>query len=196
MADKQYEYFTLGLSKDPKVSVIDEFDGVSNPWELNEGVRMGDKFPPDVEATLDPERGSLLTDFLHNTDKVVPISEKACALFEAEGLGEELVEYLPFVLKNQKGRVVRKPQYCLANPLRKIDCLDRERSKFSTHDDGVEVITVTHLYLLKDKIPEDAKFFRLGEQPNYIIFRSDLLERIKEEGFTGLNLTAMGEKIW
>lgn len=196
MTDKQYEYFTLGLSKDPRVAVIDQFRGVSSPWELNEGVRMGDKFPPDVEATLDPERGSLLTDFLHNTDKVVPISEKARALFEAEGLGEELVEYLLFVLKNQKGRVVRKPQYCLANPLLKIDCLDRERSEFGTLKDGVRVTTIDYLYLLKDKIPEDAKFFRLGEQPNYIIYRSDLVERIREQGLSGLNLTAMGEEIW
>jgi hypothetical protein len=194
--DIQYNYFTLGLSNDPTAAVISDFDGVYDPWELNEGVRMKDKFPADVVATLKPDRGRRLTDFLHNVEKVVPISERVQIFFMDEGLDDRYVEYLPFILKNQRGRIVKDIHYCIANPLIKIDCIDRSKSKYSTYDDETDILSVSYMYLDKEKIPLKHKFFRLGEQPKYIIFRSDFIDRIKTAGFTGLNLTAMGEKIW
>ena len=195
MADGDYQYFTVGRSKDAKVAVIDEFEGIEDPWDLKSGVQMGARFGAQAEASLDPKRGSLLTDFLHNTDRVLPISNEMRSLFESEGLSEKEVEYLPFVLRNTRGRVVDEPRYCVANPLCIAACLDRDRSSISTFRDGVRIMSITKLCLVKDQIPEDFKLFRLEEQPKYILFRSDLVKAIEDAGLTGLNLTPEGGKL-
>jgi hypothetical protein len=193
---KGYDYsVSPGLQKDARVAVVDRIRGLTGLSALKTGVRMGENFPPTAEVTLKKDRGGLLTDFLFNNEKVVPISEKARAFFESEGLDDTLVEYLPFVLIGKNGRPMKNACYCVANPLRMVDCLDREKSDFTAHDDG-EVMFVDHLYVLPDEIPDDAIFFRLGEQPRYILFRSDFVQRIEQAGLTGLTLTPMGEEIW
>lgn len=50
------------------------------------------------------------------------------------------------------------------------------------------------MFLREEVIPEDAKFFCLGEQADRLIIRSDLVERLKAEGCTGLSLLAMGDE--
>jgi hypothetical protein len=188
-------YYVSALKRDPKWGLIEFLPGVNRAYRLKEGVRMGDDFPASVELAISPSSGNLIPDFIPNVNKQLMISEPVRKLFESEGLTDELVEYLPFILKNKKGRVVDAPRYCVANPLRKINCLDRKRSKYAARDDGVTIVVMEVLHLLEESIPADAKLFRLGELPSMILLRSDLADRIREANFIGLMLRSPGENL-
>ena len=99
------------------------------------------------------------------------------------------------MLKNQRGRVVEGERYCVANPLRKIECLDRRRSKYRARSDGVTVVVMEVFRLLADKIPPDAKLFRLAELPEMILVRSDLVQRIQDAGLEGFTFRSAGENL-
>ena len=183
----------MGASIDARWATVNSFPGITGSHRLSEGVPVGADFPPSVELSLAPNWGSLTTGFLNNTRRLMIAEERAKQFLERQGLDEPSVEYLPFILRNKKGRVVDK-QYYVVNPLRKFDCLDRGRSDFRTRADGVTVVVVASMRVHAERIPEDAKLFRLGEKPRIILLRSDLLEGIRAEGFSGVAITAMGEE--
>ena len=193
MADSKYDYFTFFSNPDPKIACIEELaDGIYH-IKLRKGVRMGERFPPTAEIPLCEDGGDILNDFIDNIFRCVIISEKVKNILLEEGLDEEVVEYLPFILKDKKGRRV-KTQYYFANPLIKCNCLDEANSRVSKHEDG-EIFRIRKLNVLKNLIPEDTKLFRLGELTYHIIIRSDLVERLQKET-TGLYLAKMGDKIY
>ncbi len=186
---KSYDYFHFVVKLDPVgASIVNISERVDNHHKLREGLRMGESFPADTVLDIFENTGDMLFDFIGNISRVAIISSRVKGLFEAEGLDDASVEYLPFILKDKKGRVVEK-QYFVANALVKIDCLDHERSWYKTDSDEATVVEdVSRLHLLKEEIPEEAKLFRLGEFPQLIIIRSDLLARLRKEGITGVSV--------
>jgi hypothetical protein len=164
---------------------------------LKKGIPAADILPPDTVLDIHEDGGDMLTDFVPNISRCVIISSRVKDFFEQEGLDVEKVEYLPFIVKDKKGRVVKEPYY-VANLLAKIDCMDIEKSKCSFFEDenGIEdltdVIDVETIEVLEEKIPDEAIFFRIGEFPSHMIIRSDFVEKIKAQGFTGLNVVDQG----
>lgn len=192
--NEEFQYFTFTLNPDPKVATIEGWGPhVRENYELRNGVRMGERFPPDAELELAEDGGDALTDVIDNIMRALIISQKARQLLEAEGQDGEVVEYLPFVLKDKRGRKVKK-QYCVANVLRKVDCLDWDGAVCRKYPDG-RLQSIKVLEVDASKIPDDARLFRLGEDLKRILIRSDLLERLREEGLTGIAVAATGEKL-
>jgi ADP-ribose pyrophosphatase YjhB (NUDIX family) len=177
------------------VAVIEKFTGIEDDWRIDDGERMGERFPPTVTAKLDSDWGDRLTDFLGNSDRMLVLSKAARALFEQADLEPGSLEYLPFVLENRKGREMTGHHYCVAHPLRQVACMDKGASRFKALDDG-KVSIVSSLQVVNERIPDDAMLFRLQELPRLVIMRSDLRDLIEAANLTGLCLTRMGEQIW
>lgn len=188
------KYYTFGMTDDLSLAFIDRFEGIGSPLDLDKGVRMGENFRPTVKAYLDKRYGDLLTDFLSNTSNMIPISEKMKGVFEGVGFNEQRVEYLPFELYNIKKRLIKK-QYYVANALERINCIDRTKSILSYNDEN-EISRVKRLYIQDSLVPHESCFFRLGEAPEYIVIREDLVNHLMAENISGLTLIREGERIW
>ncbi len=197
MADDSYAYSVSVFSADPRVVMIERLKGVAYDYLLDEGVRMGigDEFPEDAVFEVSEDTGDMITDFISNVLRQVIISEKVKAYFIENGLTDEVVEYLPFRLKNKRGRVEKDRFFYIANALLKVDCLDLEKSDYLQNKKNNKIIKVRLLEVDKSKVPDDAIFFRLGEDASRILFRSDFVNQLKAQGFTGLSLWPEGEKL-
>ena len=197
MVGSGFEYFVVSMSHDYRAGWIKHLsEDIDNDYELSDGVPMKANFPPTAEIEIDKDSGDMLTDIIPNIGMDLIVSEKVKKILESDGLVEsDTLEYLPFVLKDKRGRVV-KEQYYFVNSLLKIDCLDREKSDFSTYDDDDEVCDVNGVFLLSDKVPENFRLFRLGEFPSVIVLRSDLVDRLNSEGVTGLSVVGMGVNLF
>lgn len=195
---KEHEYLMFTVNDDPRVGVIKNLDGkVEEYWRLTEGMRVTpEQFPANVELDLSKDEGNLLTDFLDNIHSVVMVSSKAKAILESEGLGEEVVQFLRFTLRDKKRKKVPEP-YFIANALQCIDCFDWERSVYEKYPGTQEVVTTSlrKLYIIEDKVPETARFFRLDALKSTILIRSDLLKRLQAERCTGLCVLPIGTDI-
>lgn len=75
------------------------------------------------------------------------------------------------------------PGYRILNVLEKVECLDIERSGAQLGESG-DWFTFNP-YLLKSKIPESARLFRVREYLMLTVFRGDLVAKYLERGFTG-----------
>ena len=191
----QYTYRLLAGDPSTRYGEIEEFPDVPDgDWNLYEGLPLGPGFDPSITWCIAPGSGNIIGDFVKNLGDMPILSRRARDLFEAEGIGGKDVEYLPFVLKNKKARVVSGTEYCLANPLHNVVCLDKARAKFKAISDG-SVAVINVLELDPTKIPADLKIFRLGDYPRMILLRSDFIERIKAAGLTGFYSRGTGEDL-
>ena len=193
----RHEYFIFVISNDPRVGVIEKLDdGFEDYWMLSESMRLGDKYPSKLELTLSKKDGDMITDFIDNIHKQVLVSQKGRAVMEEAGLGPEQVEFLPFTLKDRKRKKVPEP-YFIANALQSFDCFDWDRSEYNLYPTKRKVVStsLSKLYVLEDKVPKDALFFRLGELKNRILIRSDLLEKLKAADCTGISVAPMGDEL-
>ncbi len=209
----KYKYYKFDHTDDPKSGIIKKLRGVDKTYKLKEGIFVQEFFPENCELSLHESGGDLVTDIIDNIYRIVIISSAAKAIFEEFGLTEDTVEYLPFALLNKKGKTASESPFYIANTLYKIDCLDFDRIKEAAEEecdeddpecafyDGIyynnsskeTVSDLAYLYLKEDELPEDAIFFRVGECPEYIIIRSDLVEALENGGMTGLCLKDMGD---
>jgi hypothetical protein len=191
----KHTYRLLAGDPSTKFGQIEKFPGVpEGAWNLHEGMPLAAGFAPDITWSIAADSGNIIGDFVKNLNDMLVLSRRARDLFESEGIGGRDIEYLPFILKNKKGRVVDATQYCLANPLRKVVCLDKARAKFKATSKGtVAVIKVLELDL--EKIPETLKVFRLGDYPRMILLRSDFIERVKAAGLTGFYTQGTGQNL-
>ncbi len=192
-----YTYFTVARSTDERgIRVKDLSYKVERYFELSNAVPVGSRvFPPSTVLSIDPRSGDMLTDFIDNPDAVLYVSANAREVLFAKGVGDTAAEYLPFILHDKQGRVV-KEQYFIVNLLRSIPCFDRKRSNFETYPHKPDKISlIWSIQLLEEQIPEDAKLFRMAEATDFIIIRSDLWEAIQKAGLTGLEVKALGEDV-
>ncbi|HYO53975.1 imm11 family protein [Archangium sp.] len=187
-------YLSVYRNADPRNSIIEDIgERVAKSWELTEGTRLKESIPESTTFTLAPDSGDILCDFIPNISSVLVISSRAKEMLEAEGLREGM-EYLPVTVLDKRGRPT-KSRYYLANVLRKVPCMDRGNSEFVPGSDD-EILIVERLKLQEERIPREARLFRLGECPEVIIIRSDLLQRIQDEKLTGLVVREQGEDIY
>lgn len=191
-----HEYLTVYRSRDPRTAFISDIGAhIPEHWDLDRGISLRRRISEATHLNLDAEQGDLLCDFISNPEQALIVSERARAMLEAEGTqGEEVVEYLPFTLLDKRGKPTRT-RYFFANLLRRVDCMDTAASEFTPAATG-GILAVDKVYLRQERIPADVKLFRLGEFPQLHVIRSDLLQRIREAGLTGLEVLAQGKEIF
>ncbi|MBJ6759924.1 hypothetical protein JGU66_04060 [Myxococcaceae bacterium JPH2] len=193
----RHEYFVFVINSDPRVGVIENLDdSFEDYWMLSEGMALEDKYPPKLDLTLSKKGGDMITDFIDNIHEVVLTSEKARTILAQAGIGARQVEFLPFTLKDRKRKKVPEP-YFIANALQCFDCFDWDRSEYDLYPTKRKVVStsLSKLHVQEDKVPEEAMFFRLGELKDRILIRSDLLEKLRAAGCTGISVAAMGEPL-
>ena len=184
----------LKLTLDPRAAKIVELpDKVSRYFYLTKGRVVAPFLLPTTELALYEEAGDMLTDFIGNPDCVLYVSSRAEQVLTERGLIGEAVELLPFVLLDKRGRKMREP-YFIANPLRSVPCVDRERSKCRL-DGPDEIGDIRMLHVREGDIPSDVQLFRVAEFPEMIVLRSDLLEAFQQAGLTGLAVHSTGTEI-
>ena len=194
----KWKYFTVPHWPGTKPAVIESLSAympTAAKLKLGAGERAGERAMAGKVVPLRRDGGSQLTDFLNNVHRLLVGSESARELFASAGLGPEDVEIIPIAIADKKKKPIPK-KYFILHPIRRIACMDPKRSdcehKKYAHK---ERWFIRALQLDEEKIPVDAKLFRLAEDPRYILIRSDLLERIREAKLTGLQEQELGESL-
>jgi hypothetical protein len=188
-----HEYVLLRHKLDPRAATVDRLeDYVENIRAVRKGNRIGTpEAPPEVP--LSEEGGDMLVDLIGNVSRALIMSDKAIAALSEEGALSSDMEIVPIKILDKRGRPVLK-DYAIVNPLRKVDCLDVSRSDAAVLDD--EVLSLYSIQIHGDKVPDNARLFRLGEFPSYVLLRTDLLEALQDKGLQGLRGVAMGDQVY
>lgn len=189
-----HTYLIVAGSADSRTAYIEDIDGnVPDSELMDQGVSLKKLISKANTFSLSEDGGDMLCDFVDNISGVFIVSAKAKEVLESEGVEGKEIEYLPFTLKDKRGRPT-KGAYFIANILRKVACMDRDKSEFTQSPvSKTEVLGVSNLTVVLSKIPKDVKLFRLGEYPRVILIRADLVKRIKAEKLTGLTVSEQGE---
>ncbi|RKH12113.1 hypothetical protein D7Y13_20170 [Corallococcus praedator] len=188
-------YSILRAIEDPSLcgilSLPDELYPLS--WKLAEGRSVAKQYPPDVQFKMtDRYPGILVPDFIQNVVACTLVSEAAKALLEQHARAD--IEFLPFTLRNHKGRIARERCF-IANILGVVDCVDPA----STRATPSKMEKGTYLFLNKlgldmKKVPETARIMRLKQLPSVMIVHEALRAVLQAEGMTGLGFIEIGEE--
>ncbi len=159
---------------------------LEKPWLLTDGQPYGAIFTGTATAKCArSHKGTKLADFLYNPFRWLYASEKARDLLAAEPV---TFEFYPLTVVDQKDKPVPQP-YFLAHLLGTADCVDLERSQYVRSSFRPDLIQIMkRLVLDPARIPQEATIFRIKEQPETMIVRSDLVERLREAGVGGFEL--------
>lgn len=161
-------------------------DAIPKQYQLLKGVSRLDGWPEDVvfEFSKDFPEGMNLTDYVENSSQWLIISDRFRAVLEEFDVKD--IEYLPVKIKNHKGRMVSE-HYWIANFLVLTEAVDRECSIFDDNPGSENgIFSFDKLVLRKDILKSGPVIFSLKEEPMTVIARQDLVERIEEEGLTGV----------
>jgi len=194
MTQTRFSYVVVPFFPGPEIAATEPVNDVLPIRALHlEGVPLASQFPPTTEIRLSSKSGNRFTDFIYTIARVILASPRAWDLLRAEGVKEEHAEYLPFILKDRKGRV-RPEKYGFVNPLLKVPCFDFEKSDYGRlpKETPGRLAGITRLHILPEKVPEDAKLFRLAEDTRTTLMRRDLLEKLQAAGMEGLRSLPLG----
>jgi hypothetical protein len=191
MNNFEWSHFVGGYENEPievwRLSIQDKH---FNEWDLKAGTYIND-WDLNITAFYDKELDN--TDYPFATDLLSVYSPRRRSLMEDLRINE--IQYLPLRIKRQDGEK-EVYGYSIANYLRVIDCLNREKSVYQvwTKDNLLywEKRTnmigtfrdVTNAVLDFDKIG-DAKIFRLWGWETMVVLREDVKQAIEEAGITG-----------
>jgi hypothetical protein len=185
----------LSTSDDPKHCLVDEVPESLNPkkWRISKGLPMEHRYPPDVVLKMDSgHKGLVVPDLVSNTVRITIVSSKLKGLLEQHSGAR--IEFLPVSMANHKGRIAAK-DYFIANVLDHVDCVDKERSEVEElNPDPTLLSGLFRLQVHQDRIPPEAKLFRLKTMPPAILIRDDLRALLDAENLTGVRYIAMGEE--
>jgi hypothetical protein len=188
-------FFILSTARDPKNCLINEEPESIRPtsWRISRGMRMDDRFPPDVVLQMDGDhKGLAVPDLVANTVQLTIVSGRLKTLLEQHAGAN--IEFLPVSIANHKGRIAAKDCF-IANVLDHQDCIDMERSEVEQF--GLEPGLLSGLFrlqVLEDRIPPEAKLFRLKSMPSAILIREDLRAKLDATGISGVKYIGTGER--
>ena len=167
---------------------------VKKIWKLTEGVPLGDNLPPHSEFPIDHKWGDMLPDLVPNVLNILVISKDLREILQNEGVKD--VEYLPIIILDKKGRI-KSQEYCVANVIGSVDCLDIQNSVFQ--EDPLEegqIIDIMCLNIHEERIPDDIKLFRLKQRRHLFIIRNDLLQQLNKRETSGLETFNMNDAVY
>lgn len=183
------DYFIIsvgGVPGDSNLCIVDDPPEGMGLYDycLIRGERAASHFPKDAKVFLRKERtGIRLAGILGNTHgffigsvEVKKVIEELCPNRE--------IEYLPFILYNQKGRVHSK-DYFFINPIGGFDCLN-EKASGATYDSDGEIITVKKFVLDPMKLTNAPDFFRIHKVPTEYVVSQRFVDAFHERGIKNL----------
>jgi hypothetical protein len=137
-------------------------------------------WPQEARLSLKkPSKGVKLRSFLGNRQNMILVTKALRDIIEAL-CPKEKIEYLPFVLLDQRDRELSK-DYFLVNPLGGIECLDKTKSKMTYSDDEPKrVLDISKYVLDRKKVEKAPELFRIGEQATDYVVSSVLLDEWKK----------------
>lgn len=156
------------------------------------GKSMGDTYSEVDFKMTDQVRGLKVPDVINNALDYLMVSQPMKDLIEANVTSP--IEFLPFRLLNHKGRVAAERCY-IVNVLGTIDCGDTARIEGTPNPMRPGVyFSVNRLFIDPDKVPADARMFRVTQVPALILIRDDL-KQVFEAGKMKAGYGVLGEPL-
>ena len=183
---EKIKFFIWRASYEEGFCVLQSPEGIEKAYQLNRGIARAEGWPSDVVCRMDPEypKDIQLADNLYGTLYIV-ISNRIKQLLLSEIVSK--VEFLPVSIRNHKGRIASK-DYFIMNPLDVVSCIDLDKSFVRwNHIKNDLINSCNQLVLNEDIIPESCKVFRPKFLPTEILISDELVEKLKNANFTGLN---------
>lgn len=178
---------------DASLAAIEQFpeELQDEAWRLDEGEPAAGWFPRSPVFQLASGSGVRLADAIPNVLGIGIVSPRLRGILEET---EAEIEFLPVRLRDHKGRIIKTADYCIANVLSAVSCVDMQRSRFTTQALFPEQVDhFHHLILDERRIDEDERLFRLVEKMDLVLVREDLLKEILDTGCTGLTVVNLAD---
>jgi len=159
-------------------------------FEYWDGISLVEKFPVSIEAQMgfaaDYPDAINLYDFVANIDDLFIVSKKVKEVIVGLGVGS--MEYLQLTLFDHQMKVTTTDYYIL-NSVGSIDCIDMEKSEYRMGRIVKDRIKrIKNLVLDEDKIPPEAKIFRLVHKPDEYIVSDVVRKAFEKNGITNFGL--------
>jgi hypothetical protein len=149
---------------------------------MNEGERIGDRYPRDAKVYLDTKTpGIKLESVLGNLCSYLMVNTQMKDLILSICTCE--IETLPFTLYNHKKRVHSK-DYWIINPIGSFDCVNRRASKIVM--EGTEIVSVESLVFDSAAMAAAPDLFRVPEKPAWYFISETLARAIKKANLTNV----------
>ena len=167
-------------------------------FRIKEEKSIAGWWPEEVVLDLSLDYGGIkLSDSIPNAVGVHIVSEKLKGILE-EACGET-IDFYPVTIRNQKGRLVKKPYY-LAHLRLVIGAMDWDKSDATVNAIHPECAgRIRRLVLDEKKIPENTKLFALKEKAKIWLISRELAVKIYREhdcrGMIFIKLADYG-KMW
>jgi len=168
-------------------------ENVPSSYETSQGISRAADFPDDAAFRMSPEfpKDVKLADNCKNLESVIVVSPTLRDWLTSQQ--PPSVEVLPVTIINHKGKVASS-DYAIVNPLSIQDCIDKQNSNLMWNKiDPNFISTIFKLVLLPDRIDARFPMFRLQHEPTVVCVHKSLVEKIKAQGFSGLNFKPVGE---
>lgn len=183
-------YFVLkDIYDETNVIIRDIPKNLKKKYQLLEGISRLQDWPQDVVFQFSKERpeGMGLVDLVEETLSLFLISGRFKCILEE--YGTKNIEYLPVKMKNHKGKIVAE-DYWVVNFLVLIEAVDRKQSLFEVDAGEEDKIYIFHRLILLESVEKSGPpIFRLKEQPQTILIREDLMQRVAKAGLVGMRFT-------
>jgi hypothetical protein len=182
-------YFHISADYSEKGAVFGPLENFEEDFLLDDGAPLSDRFSKDAAFRMKKEFPDQVAvyDFLHNSAKVLLVSEAARGFFEDAKLAH--VEYLKVALINHKGRKVKEP-YFIVHSFPRVDCVDPKKTKHRLNMIDKEAwIDVSDVTLVPSKIKPDFQLFMATHVPWLRLIRDDLAAKLQKTKLRGYTLS-------
>lgn len=172
---------------------LEYLKNVDDPHELKRGISRAEGFPSEACFRMDPShpKNIKLADNIYNLDGMLVVSERLKEFVEAKK--PKSTECLPVTIYNHKGRVASS-SYFVINPFKIQDCIDKEQSRLRWNKIDPDLISsCSKLVVMPDEIDDSFLLFRPKHMPTIVMAREDLAEAISDQGFAGIEFTALSD---
>ena len=170
-----------------KYCTLGGLKGIERGYEIKRGMTRAANYPPDAyfEMSKNFPKQVALADSLSNLDLMVVVSKALKDFLEAKNLVD--VELLPVSIHDHHGRVAN-PEFFVVNPIRIIDCIDKERSQLKWNPiDPTLISGCLKLVINAGSIDGEVLLFRPKNLELFVFVREDVAREIGELGLSGTN---------
>lgn len=164
-----------------KFCTLDALQNVEDDHELYRGISRAKGFPKDASLAMSSryKKQVALADVLAAPGHLNVVSKKFRTLVESLGATE--IEFLPVTIFDHKKKAVAQ-EFFVLNPLRIVDCIDREKSKLDWNIIDPDLISGVHkLELDLQRIPAKAGIFRPKHLWHRLLVERNLAAAIEKE---------------
>jgi hypothetical protein len=153
---------------------------------MHNGAPQTGKFPESAHFVMNEKfpQGIKLGDIISNQEGLLLFSEKVVGFLESRKALKNN-EVLPVGIVNHKGRR-EKAAYFVVHQVNRPKCVDEAQSDGFKSPINPDVYqSLKKLVLLESAIDPEVAIVRPAEGPEWPLFRDELAEAFKTEGFTG-----------